>query len=378
MLGAILLVILIGIYEVRYGFKIPEPTGPHPVGVKDLIMTDSSRESHEKGRRLLVRLYYPVAAASGTRVPYFPDPGIANNLAEMMDVPLFTVSHLKYGRTNATFDPAPAILSNLPLIIFSHGLNGMRAQNTYLLEDLASHGYLVAGIEHHGFSIGSIFPDGTLGEYSKKNELSHPDAGRDIITTWSKDQEFVHNQLIELNNQNKLFQEKQNLGKTGLLGHSFGGATSFHTVSLENNFTAAINMDGFYFGKDPKAGTNKPIMEIRAEPLAAIHMNKKQLKSAGLTPEIYEDMMFTQWEERFREYAQGEAYRYVFKGANHLSFTDLVLGVPFKSILMKDHDFYHKKTRMLVKDFFDKTLKDQPLENSLKTASNNRPEVLTP
>jgi len=36
----------------------------------------------------------------------------------------------------------------LPVVVFSHGVSGMRTFNSAVCCDLASHGYLVAAIEH--------------------------------------------------------------------------------------------------------------------------------------------------------------------------------------------------------------------------------------
>lgn len=44
--------------------------------------------------------------------------------------------------------PGTAVLSPLPLVVFSHGLGGMRAVSSGACCDLASHGYVVGAVEH--------------------------------------------------------------------------------------------------------------------------------------------------------------------------------------------------------------------------------------
>jgi predicted dienelactone hydrolase len=50
--------------------------------------------------------------------------------------------------------------SNYPVLIFSHGLTGFRNQNTFEVEELASHGYIIVGIDHTYDAAATIFTDG--------------------------------------------------------------------------------------------------------------------------------------------------------------------------------------------------------------------------
>jgi platelet-activating factor acetylhydrolase len=42
----------------------------------------------------------------------------------------------------------PAPIDELPAVVFSHGLGGIRTTYSSVCSDLASHGYVVAAIEH--------------------------------------------------------------------------------------------------------------------------------------------------------------------------------------------------------------------------------------
>jgi hypothetical protein len=64
---------------------------------------------------------------------------------------------------------------------------------TAQLEELASHGYVVVGINHAFGSAVTVFPDGrnVIGDYSTGLEAKVP--------VWAADQMFVIDQLEELN-----------------------------------------------------------------------------------------------------------------------------------------------------------------------------------
>ena len=45
------------------------------------------------------------------------------------------------------------------MLLFSHGFSGLRMQNTAQFEELASHGYVVASVDHTYDSVITIMPD---------------------------------------------------------------------------------------------------------------------------------------------------------------------------------------------------------------------------
>ena len=57
-----------------------------------------------------------------------------------------------------------------PVLVFSHGWDGMRYQNTVQMEALASNGYVVFAPEHAYGAVISVYPDGTK-TYNKPGAL---------------------------------------------------------------------------------------------------------------------------------------------------------------------------------------------------------------
>ena len=145
---------------------LPEPTGPGPVGTTSLWLTDISRPdpwvAGVSARELMVSLWYPAAPSDGRRARYMTPAESELQLTSrgITGVPPDALSTV---RTNAVSDATPAGRQrSLPLVVLSPGFTIPRSTLTALAEDLASHGYVVAGIDHTYESYATAFPDGRI------------------------------------------------------------------------------------------------------------------------------------------------------------------------------------------------------------------------
>jgi hypothetical protein len=145
---------------------LPEPTGPWPVGTSSLWLTDTSRPdpwaSGVSARELMLSLWYPATSSDGRRAQYMTPAESELQLTSrgITGVPPDALSKV---RTNATVDAAPVgHQRGHPLVVLSPGFTNARSALTALGEDLASHGYVVAGIDHTYESFGTAFPDGRV------------------------------------------------------------------------------------------------------------------------------------------------------------------------------------------------------------------------
>ena len=100
------------------------------------------------------------------------------------------------------------------MIVYHAGGGWVRFGSTFTAEALASHGYIVVGVDHTGFSMSANFPDGYR---FKVDTLLPPKAGagtlRDetlafwdylngtVFDTWRADARFVVDQLEQLNQE---------------------------------------------------------------------------------------------------------------------------------------------------------------------------------
>jgi hypothetical protein len=122
----------------------------------------------------MVQVWYPAQRAnSGQAASYVPELAeLAPDLAEAVpEVNLLRV------RTAAWFGAAPLPGRRFPGLIFSHGMNSARYFYTGLVQDLASHGFVVAAIDHPFWALAAAY-DGR-----HRVSLAQSMASRDRLTS---------------------------------------------------------------------------------------------------------------------------------------------------------------------------------------------------
>jgi predicted dienelactone hydrolase len=249
--------------------RLAEPDGPYEIGTVTYYWVDSSREEMfgpEPGgpRELMVQIWYPAQPAAGEEaVPWHADIKIAGPaLANTLDLPPFLLDHIALSRTHSVANASLADgQEQYQLLIFSHGLGGVRMQNTYLMEELASQGYVVASIDHTYGGAVTIFPDGRVALFDLSTmEGDVAEAGNSLIHIWTEDGRFVLDQLEQLNEADPdgRFTGRLRLEQIGYFGHSTGGGTAFLFCQVDERCGAGVALDGWL---EPLA------QEIAAQPM---------------------------------------------------------------------------------------------------------------
>ena len=247
--------------------NLPTPSGEYSVGTQIFNWTDSSREEWfteddlDDKRKLVVQIWYPTKAVSGEKYPYMDNPGKRiGPLSEQLELPIFMIRHIKEIRTNSILNaPIHPDVDNLPVIVFSHGLGGMKAQNTAHIEELVSQGYFVIAPDHPFDANITIFDDGTLADYRSGITFLQAKRGKAIkltekdfwdfrlpqINTRTADIQYL---LDELEVRNGVVQSPwgaMDLDRIGIFGHSYGGATSVMVSYMDKRIDACISLDGW-------------------------------------------------------------------------------------------------------------------------------------
>ena len=142
-----------------------------------------------------------------------------------------------------------------PLVIFSHGSGGSGFGYTALIEDLVSHGYIVAAIEHSGSAGAVFFPDGRLVPFHQDRPptLSAEEKWKRMIESASAgieeggaDVRFVLDRLTDLNggNPQSAFAGRLDLNRVAAMGHSAGAEFAARACELDARIKACVDLDG--------------------------------------------------------------------------------------------------------------------------------------
>src|SRR5215218_7497335 len=171
-LGVLGLAVSVALPVVVPVFRFPHPSGPYGIGTLTYHWKDADRPEvftadPDDRRELMVQIWYPAKGdPSSPRAPWVQDAdAVAADLARVLHVPGFTFGHVKYITTNAI--PSAPVADDepsYPVLIFLEGLGGFRQMNTFLVEELVSHGYIVAAIDQPYTATDVVFPDGRQAE----------------------------------------------------------------------------------------------------------------------------------------------------------------------------------------------------------------------
>ncbi|MHA1718066.1 MAG: alpha/beta hydrolase family protein [Promethearchaeota archaeon] len=309
---------------------MPEPTGPFSIGTTTYELTDYSRnetftEDPDDFRKLLIKTWYPANSKS-----------VLEKKPQKYLTPEFYFKDLAKIPTHSFVDVSVSdSQEKYPVILFSHGYGAFEGLYQVLMEELASQGFIIFSINHPYeaaftyFSLNSIvkiqveLPTLNQEEEILKNILSSPHKTleekritlalmensffwsnqlEESLTIWTEDTQFVLDQL-EISNSNrdsligKIFYNKLDLDKIGIIGHSFGGATAGEMCLIDDRIKAGINMDGIEIGHALTKNLSVPFMFMYSNDFNRVN-----------------NVLFLQ--------AENDAYSMVIDYSEHMNFCD--------------------------------------------------------
>ncbi|MFJ8039418.1 alpha/beta hydrolase family protein [Kitasatospora sp. NPDC096147] len=289
--------------------ELPAPTGAFAVGRDTLALTDHGRKDPwvpTEDRELLLSLYYPAIARTGTPTPYLAVPEATALLTDRGQLADHTTpERVAATRTHARTDalPRPA-LGRYPLVLLSPGFTMPRASLTGLAEDLASRGYVVAAVDHAYESDGTLFPGGRLlgckacEQVFPTGELKRVSDGRALDLSFVLDRltgprpDWRYSWLIDRS-------------RIGAAGHSIGGNAASAVMAADPRVDAGANLDGTFFTPVPVGGLGgRPLLMFSGDPT--------------LLPPDFED---PSWDEAWQR-LNGWKRWLVVTGLGHPGFTD--------------------------------------------------------
>jgi dienelactone hydrolase len=249
--------------------QLPVPSGPFGIGRIGYDWTDTARQDRYSSdphahRRLMVYLWYPSQKSADTKGAYLPgakqmdaDAGAQAAMRDDHGViwPLI-VSGAIYSHAvdNAAAAEKPI---KFPTIVLSHGNGGSGFGYTSLIEDLVSHGYVVAAIEHTYGAGAVVFPNGDVvlqhhdsvpagltPEERFKRMAESIGAG---ITEGAADVRFVMDKLVALDkgeSDRSPLAGRLDSNHVTAMGHSAGAEFAARACQLDARFRACVDLDG--------------------------------------------------------------------------------------------------------------------------------------
>ncbi|MFJ9809784.1 alpha/beta hydrolase family protein [Streptomyces sp. NPDC101158] len=247
----------------RPRLRLPAPTGPHPVGLRTVHLTDPSRTDPWVGgvRELMLTVLYPARSVRGCpRAPQLTPaaarvfaayaPRVHQGLPEEGAVDWGAV--LTHGHVDA-----PPLPGRRPVLLYSPGGGDSRTLGTSLAEDLASHGRVVVLVDHPGDASQVELPGGmrTTVLYGPPD----PATFRTMIDTRVADLRCVLDRLGDLS-----LAPVMDPDRIGAYGHSAGGTAAVYAARADGRIRAVANLEG-YLDLDPLDGFDRPLLLFRTD-----------------------------------------------------------------------------------------------------------------
>lgn len=335
---------------------LPEPSGPFPVGVSRLHLTDTTRidpwvpaSGH---RELMVSVWYPALLRVGRPAAYLTLREAAALVADR-GFPLAAADVAGIQTTARVDAPARPAAGHYPLVVLSPGFSLPRGTLTGLAEELASRGNVVAGIDHTYESSGTELPGGRLAA-CVACESADP---AEVPLARAADTSFVLDQLTQAGAWWGGWMIDEN--RVGMAGHSIGGNAAAEAMRNDPRIDAGVNMDGTFYTELPPSGLDRPFLMI-GYPDA--HLPGSEID--------------TSWDSAWQRLTGWRRW-FTVTGTTHLSFCDFAplakrFGLPLAPL---DGDRTDEIVRTYVTAFFDRHLRAIP-QPILDSADPRYPEVV--
>jgi pimeloyl-ACP methyl ester carboxylesterase len=250
---------------------VPPPTGRLPVGRTvrqwtDPLRADPYAADPSERRSLVAWMWYPRARSPDAVAPYLPaawQPAGQPLGIRADGLSAHSVDGAAIDDENA---PYPVVLlspSGFPPLLLSG-----------TAEELASHGFVVVGVNHTYETAVTVFPDGrtvamnpaaiagALGPQSGAYQAVF-ERRADVCRYKAVDLAFVADRLAELGSDDPLA-GRLDLGRLTAMGHSFGGAAALQWCRDDPRCTAAVNLDGALWTDVGRLGLPRPVLQVLA------------------------------------------------------------------------------------------------------------------
>ncbi|HTU50734.1 MAG TPA: hypothetical protein VMF56_09075 [Acidobacteriaceae bacterium] len=313
-------------------FVLPKPTGPYAIGTRIEALVDPVRmETHVAGspkpREIVVQIWYPATPHHQPLASYR-----RRSETTLLSSYMAVLKTHSYKNAAVATNGAP-----FPVLLFNPAWGGERTQNTYQVEDLASHGFIVVGIDHTYNSRPVAFPDGRviwsrnlhdISDFQHTTLAQQIDIGDKEVRIEAGDDALALNTLAAANlDPGSPWYGRVDANDAGAFGHSFGGAVSAQICYQDPRVKAALNEDGWVFGDVATHGLDKPYMfmddDTPAIGAAQLHSADVQIRRESALDVA--DM--GNFEKTMHTFG---GYYVLIRGSKHFNFGDRSLYSPIR------------------------------------------------
>ena len=325
--GAIALIAFLWL-EHRSDVTLPPPTGRFAVGRTLFDWSDDATK-----REVLVWLWYPSAPGNAPIDSYVPAQirAVAGTPRNASLFGLLTRDLAKvhcHSHRDAAVAPQQRAY---PVVILRGGASAEVLKYSTLAEDLASHGYVVAGIDAPYRTGVVVFPDGRV---IRRTPANNPElvAGAELerlaaklMAAWLGDIAFTLDRLARLNaaDPSGRFTGRLDLARVGAFGHSFGGAQAAQFCHDDARCKAGIDIDGLPIGSVIRTGIGKPFMFLLSD-------------HGDTSADAESRRVMANIRSMYDRLPPNERQLVVIRGANHFTFSDdgaLIKSAVFRGVL---------------------------------------------
>jgi pimeloyl-ACP methyl ester carboxylesterase len=293
--------------------QFPIISGTYAVGKITRVLTDSSRTNRygiPTNSSFMCTIWYPAdTPAAGTLPALYADAAVVadsingNGFGWPVQWVTVMTNCVAQAYTNV---PMTSGSNRFPVIIYSHGLRTDRTINSQITIDLASHGYIVASVDHIDCHC-TVFPDA-------RGVVFPPGVNEDIALLRSRtnDLAWLLVSLAEFDSSDAVLAGRLDLNNVGAMGWSWGGATAGEFARVDSRIKCAALLDP---GISPGV----------AVPLFSTGLQKPLLTMSDTLPNpsfLPTTSQFTAWSSNLFYMAITNAAWFQVSNANHPDFSD--------------------------------------------------------
>ncbi len=299
--------------------ELPSPTGPFAVRRLSYVVDG---QVHENGRplKIAIDLWHP-AEKSGNR---------------------------------------PPPVSKHPLIVYAPGWNGRRNDNQLLISQLVSWGYVVTAIDDVG-ATAEPADKAAYGDFDLSSEEAMQRSLRFADTRLAAMVRRISAVLDRLEAADSPLPEalrrQIEFGRVGALGFSFGGSVAAEAAVLEPRIVAAVNMDGWHFGRSAIDGVRKPYLVFNSD-----YKLEEEIESRSTGKRLTAEITRADRNLQHRLGEIGSTTALLFSETRHDDFTDSLFAPSLATYIRTwrrddaDRLRLHRAISSHVLTFFDRTL----------------------